>query len=140
VHELQVSVVATEDDPMVGSIFRFCRIPASIITYYTLQTWLAPLKQVLVDNLATRLLGQATMQDVFVAHERYHHAEIIRSVVPIARRHQPTLLQIGKWRWRTGIATLAEIAAGSFSQTLLDLPCHPKVLDYVVCDQIAGTG
>ena len=73
---------------MVGSIWRFCRIPASIITYYTLQTWLAPLKQVLVDNLATRLLGQAAMQDVFAARELYHHAETIRSVVPIARRYQ----------------------------------------------------
>ena len=29
-----------------------------------------------------------------------------------------------------GIATLSEIAAGSFAQALLDLPCHPKVLDY----------
>jgi hypothetical protein len=40
------------------------------------------------------------------------------------------LLRIGPWRWRTGIATLSEIAAGSFAQALLDLPCHPKVLDY----------
>jgi hypothetical protein len=51
--------------------------------------------------------------------------------MPIARRHQATLLRIGTWRWRTGIATLGEIAAGSFAQALLDLPCHPKVLDYV---------
>lgn len=130
--ELQVPVVATDEAPMVGSIWRFAEYrsrPSRIILY---KRGLAPLEQALVDNLATRLLGEATTQDVFVAHELYHHAETIRSEVPIARRYQPTLLQIGKWRWRTGIAALAEIAAGSFSQTLLDLPCHPKVLDYLV--------
>ena len=129
--ELQVSVVASNDDPMVGSIWRFAEYRArpSRIVLYT--RGLAPLEHALVDNLATRLLGQATTKDVFVAHELYHHAETVRSEVPIARRYQPTLLQIGKWRWCTGIVTLAEIAAGSFSQTLLELPCHPKVLDYV---------
>jgi hypothetical protein len=129
--ELQVPVVAIDDDPMVGPIWRFAEYrsrPPRIMLY---TRGLVPLEQALVDNLATQLLGEATTQDVFVAHELYHHAEAIRSEVPIARRYRPTLLQIGKWRWRTGIATLAEIAAGSFAQTLLNLPCHPKVLDYV---------
>jgi hypothetical protein len=138
--ELQVPVVVTDDDPMVGSLWRFAEYrsrPSRIVLY---KRGLAPLEEALVANLAARLLGQATTQDVFVAHELYHHAETIRSEAPIARRYQLTLLQIGKWRWRTGIATLAEIAAGSFAQTLLDLPCHPKVLDYVACNQIAGIG
>ena len=90
-----------------------------------------------VGALAARLLGQATPQDVFIAHELYHHTEAIRSDMPIARRHQPTLLRIGNWRWRTGIAALAEIAAGAFAQSLLDLPCHPKVLDLVAVDAIS---
>jgi hypothetical protein len=129
--ELQVSVMLSDDDPLVGSIWRFAeyrRRPPRIVLY---TRGLAPFEQALAGNLATRFLGQAMIRDVFVAHELYHHVEAIRSEVPIARRYQSTLLQIGKWRWRTGIATLAEIAAGSFSQTLLDLPCHPKVLDYV---------
>lgn len=130
--ELHVPVETIDDDPMVGAIWRFAEYrsrPPRIILY---ARGLAPLEQALVAELATRLLGEATTQDVFVAHELYHHAEAIRSEVPIARRYQPTLLRLGKWRWRTGIATLAEIAAGSFAQTLLDLPCHPKVLDYVI--------
>src|SRR5882757_2819888 len=130
--ELQVPVLAIDDDPLVGSIWRFAEYrphPPRIMLY---TRGLAALEQALVDGLAARLLGRATTQDVFVAHELYHHAETIRSEAPIARRYQATLLQIGKWRWRTGIATLAEIAAGSFAQSLLDLPCHPKVLDYFV--------
>jgi hypothetical protein len=131
-HKLQVPVLTIDDDPLVGSIWRFAEYrprPARIMLY---TRGLAPLEQALADGLATRLLGRATTQDVFVAHELYHHAEAIRSEVPIARRYQATLFQIGKWKWRTGIATLAEIAAGCFAQSLLDLPCHPKVLDYFV--------
>jgi hypothetical protein len=127
--ELRIPVETTDDDPMVGSIWRFAEYrphPPRIVLY---ARGLAPLEQALAGGLATRWLGRATIRDVFVAHELYHHAEAVRSEVPIARRYQPTLLQIGKWRWRTGIPALAEIAAGSFAQTLLDLPCHPKVLD-----------
>jgi hypothetical protein len=129
--ELGIPVVASDTDPLVGSIWRYAEYrlrPARIVLY---KRGLAPLEQALTDGLAARLLGHATMQDVFVAHELYHHAEAIRPDVPIASRHQVTLLQIGKWRWRTGVATLGEIAAGSFSQALLDLPYHPKVLDCV---------
>lgn len=129
--ELQVGVLVSDDDPMVGSIWRFAEYrshPPRIVLY---RRGLAPIEQALVDHLATRFLGRATPQDVFIAHELYHHAEAIRPDVPIARRHQATLLQIGSWRWRTGIAMLAEIAAGSFSQALLDLPCHPKAMEHV---------
>ena len=129
--ELLIPVVASDADPLVGSIWRYAeyRSRPSCIVLYT--RGLAPLEQALTGCLAARLLGQATTRDVFVAHELYHHAEAIRSDIPIARRYQATLLQIGKWRWRTGIAALSEIAAGSFSQTLLNLPCHPKALDCV---------
>ncbi|MBR0697727.1 hypothetical protein [Bradyrhizobium lablabi] len=135
--QLQVAVMASDDDPLVGSIWRFAeyRSKPSRIVLYT--QGLAPLEQVLAGGLATRLLRGATAQDVFVAHELYHHAEATRPDVPIARRYQATLLQIGRWRWSTGISALSEIAAGSFAQTLLGLPCHPKLLDYVVWPAVA---
>jgi hypothetical protein len=66
----------------------------------------------------------------------YHHAEAVRSEVPIARRYRPTLFRIGKWRWRTGIPALAEIAAGAFAQSLLDLPHYSKALDFIAVDVI----
>jgi hypothetical protein len=129
--ELGVPVEATEDDPLVGSIWRFAEYrprPPSIVLY---NRGIAALEHAVCGALATRLLGPATPQDVFIAHELYHHAEAIRPDVPIARRHRPTLFRVGNWHWRTGIAALAEIAAGAFAQSLLDLPCHPKVLDLV---------
>jgi hypothetical protein len=135
--ELRVPVETTDDDPMIGSIWRFAEYrprPPRIILY---KGGLAPLERTLTGTLATELLGRAAPEDVFIAHELYHHAEAIRSEPPIARRYQATLFRVGGWHWRTGIAALAEIAAGAFAQSLLDLPCHPKVLDFVAVDAIS---
>src|SRR5262249_8489968 len=132
--ELKITVATTDDDPLVGTVWRFAEYrprPPKILLY---NRGLAPLEQVLARGQAARLPGDAAGEAVSIAHELYHHAEATRAETPIARRHQATLFQIGKWRWRTGIATLAEIAAGSFAQSLLDLPCHPKVLDFVASD------
>jgi hypothetical protein len=134
--ELGIPVATTDDDPLVGTIWRFAEYrprPPKILLY---ERGLAPLEHALARAPAARLLGEATVGDVFIAHELYHHLEATRAETPIARRHQATLFQIGKWRWRTGIAALAEIAAGAFAQRLLSLPCHPKVLDFVAGDGI----
>jgi hypothetical protein len=137
--ELNIKVGTTDDDPQAGTIWRFAEYrprPPQILLY---SRGLSPIEQALSRGTAARLLGDATLEDVFTAHELYHHAEGTRVEPPIARRHQATLFQIGRWRWRTGIATLAEIAAGSCAQGLLDLPCHPKVLDYVAGEGIGGS-
>jgi hypothetical protein len=135
--EFRVPIETTDDDPMVGSIWRFAEYrprPPRIMLY---NRGIAPLEHRLAGSPIQRLLGRATPRDVFVAHELYHHIEAIRSEVPIARRYQPTLFRIGNWRWRTGIAALAEIAAGAFAQSLLDLPCHPGVLNLIALDTMA---
>jgi hypothetical protein len=136
--ELGVPVETTDDDPLVGTIWRFAEYrqrPARILLY---SRGLAPLDRAVAVGLAERLLGHATPQQVFIAHELFHHAETIRSDTPIARRYRPTLFRIGGWRWRTGIAALTEIAAGAFAQSLLDLRCHPRVLDLVALDAISS--
>ena len=136
-HEYRVPIKTTDDDPMVGSIWRFAEYrprPPRIMLY---NHGNAPLERTLASS--EPLLGRATPRDVFVAHELYHHAEAIRSEVPFARRYQPTLFRIGNWRWRTGVAALAEIAAGAFAQSLLDLPCHPCVLNLIALDTIAAS-
>jgi hypothetical protein len=134
---LDVPVETTDGDPLVGSIWRFAEYrprPPRIMLY---NRGLAPLEDMLAGTMATQLLGRATPREVFIAHELYHHAEAIRPEVPIARRHRPTLFRIGNWHWHTGVAALAEIAAGAFAQSLLDLPCHPKVLDFAAVDAIS---
>jgi hypothetical protein len=135
--DLCLPIETTDVDPLVGSIWRFAEYrprPPSIVLY---SRGLGLLERTITGATAAQLLGQATLRNVFIAHELYHHAEAIRSDVPIARRYQPTLFRIGKWHWRTGISALAEIAAGAFAQALLELPCHPKVLDFVAVDALS---
>jgi hypothetical protein len=136
--ELRLPIEMSDEDPLAGSLWRFAEYrerPARILLY---RRSLAPLDRTVASRLAVQLLGQATPQDVFIAHELFHHAEATRAETPIARRYRPTLFRIGGWHWRTGIATLAEIAAGAFAQSLLGLPCHPRVLDLVALEAIAS--
>ena len=105
--ELGVPVETTDDDPHGRLDLAICRIPAAAAAHCAVQPR-AGARSIaqLTGSRAARLLGQATLQDVFIAHELYHHIEAIRPDVPIARRHQPTLFRIGNWHWRTGIAAL----------------------------------
>jgi hypothetical protein len=134
---LSVPVAETDDDPLVGPLWRFAEYrgrPARILLY---NRGLAPLDGAIAGRLVARLLGPATPREVFVAHELFHHVEATRSDTPIARRYRPSLFRIGGWHWRTGIAALAEIAAGAFAQSLLDLPCHPRLLDLLALEAVA---
>ena len=136
-HARGVPVVTIDDDPLVGRLWRFAEYrerPARIRLY---RRGLAPLDRMVIGPLAAQLLGRATPRDVFIAHELFHHLEATRPDTPIAQRFRPTLFRVGRWRWRTGIAALSEIAAGAFAQALLDLPCHPRVLDLIVRDAMA---
>ena len=131
---LGVPVETSNADPMVGTLWRFAEYqprPPRIVLY---RRGLHPLER---NARAAPLLGRATPRDVFIAHELYHHIEAVRPETPIARRYRPSLFRIGNWHWRTGIAALSEIAAGAFAQSLLDLPCHPRALDFVAMDAIA---
>jgi hypothetical protein len=135
---LGLPVETTDGDPMVGSIWRFAEYrprPPRIVLY---SRSMRLLERSLTGARAAQLLGAATPRDVFIAHELYHHIEAVRPETPIARRYRPTLFRIGNWHWRTGIAALAEIAAGAFAQSLLDLPCHPKALDFIAVDALAA--
>jgi hypothetical protein len=137
-HALGVPIETVDEDPMVGSLWRFAEYrarPTRIVLY---SRGLAPIDNVAKTPLALQLLGPATPQDVFIAHELFHHAEATRPDVPIARRYQATLFRIGGLSWRTGLAALSEIAAGAFAQGLLDLPCHPRVLDLLVLDAVSA--
>lgn len=134
---LGVPIETIDGDPMVGPLWRFAEYrerPARILLY---ARGLAPLERV-AGELAGRLLGRAAPRDVFIAHELFHHLEAVSTDTPIAQRYRPTLFRIGGWHWRTGIAALSEIAAGAFAQALLDLPCHPRVLDLVARDAVAA--
>src|SRR5882724_7007484 len=58
--ELRIPIETTDDDPMVGSIWRFAEYrprPPHIVLY---NRGIVPLEGMLVGTMATRLLGRAT--------------------------------------------------------------------------------
>ncbi|HEX4984615.1 MAG TPA: hypothetical protein VFV71_00955 [Burkholderiales bacterium] len=84
-------------------------------------------------------VDEGTLRRMFVAHELYHHFDCLRSE-PLARRHRVKLFGLGAWRWTSGLASLAEIAAGAFAQELLGLAFHPGLLDCLFRQQIGNHG
>ena len=69
---------------------------------------------------------------IFVAHELYHHFDLMRGKDALIRRHRVNMVKLGRWSWTVGVSTLPEIAAGAFAQQLLGLAFHPELLDVLV--------
>jgi hypothetical protein len=82
------------------------------------------------------LLGVVIARPVYLAHELYHHFDLARGEASIAQRSRAVLFQLGRFRWTSGVASLAEIAAGEFAQRLLGLRFHPKVLDLLAAYEV----
>ena len=76
-------------------------------------------------------LGDGGTRPVFVAHELFHHLEGLDPARALARRQRVATWTVGPLRLTTSLASLAEIAAGAFAQSLLGLRHHPKLLDVV---------
>jgi len=76
----------------------------------------------------------ATPQDVFIAHELYHHTEAIRPDMPIARRYSRHYFELAAGAGGPASQALSEIAAGAFAAVAPRSACHPKVLDLVAVE------
>jgi hypothetical protein len=93
---------------------------------------LARLNRYLANRAIHEIVGTIDAGPAFIAHELYHHFDAASPSGPLNRRHRLPVLRIGRWSLESGLASLAEIAAGAFAQRLLDLPFHPKLFDVIV--------
>ena len=128
---LSVPVTESDEESGYGSTILYAEYttrPPRIVLY---RTPLARLDRRLVQASVCELLGLAQARSVYLAHELYHHLDLQRGERALARRERVTLLRLGGFRWTSGIASLAEIAAGVFAQRLLGLRFHPKLLDLI---------
>jgi hypothetical protein len=105
------------------------RKPARIVLY---PAALHRLERQLARSPLGDLSSVSALRSVYLSHELYHHLDLERGEEAIARRERVTLGKFCGLRWMSGIAALAEIAAGSFAQHLLDLKFHPKLLDLLM--------
>lgn len=103
--------------------------PPRIVLY---RRAIADLDRRLAQTKASETLGLTRTRPLFLAHELYHHLDLERGECALARRERITLLKLGGLRWKSGITSLPEIAAGAFAQRLLGLRFHPKWLDLLL--------
>jgi hypothetical protein len=92
---------------------------------------IADLDRRMADSTLRDALPDTRCGPIFLAHELYHHLDRNALNRSLMQRHRIVLFQVGTWRWTGALATLEEIAAGSFAQTLLQLPFHPRLIELV---------
>jgi hypothetical protein len=126
---LGVSVVQSDSDAGFGNALVFAEYtahPPQITLYHTA---IAEMSERLSHPMLRGVLEAGDCKQVVLAHELYHHLERTGPEPLLRRRYRVTVLQLGRWRWTSGIAALEEIAAGAFAQTLLSLKFHPRLLE-----------
>jgi hypothetical protein len=129
---LGVVVVESDADANFGSVVVFAEYThrPSRITLFR-----AAIEQTNRYLAAARRRGILDLEDcrpVFLAHELYHHLARSALQPPFSRTYRMTLLRFGRWRWTSRLASLEEIAAGAFAQTLLGLTFHPRLIESIL--------
>jgi len=128
---LGIQVIASREPSGFGSTVVYAEYggkPPRILLY---ETSIAKIEARVRSERIGELLGCTDCRPIFVAHELYHHLDLARCDDSIARRERVAVLRLGRFSWTSGIAALAEIAAGAFAQRLVALRFHPKLLDLI---------
>ena len=128
---LGVAVVESDADAGFGSVVVFAEYTERPPTITLYRTAIEEMNHRLAALGVRGILCAEDRRPVFLAHELYHH--LARSTLrpPFSRSYRVTLLHLGRWRWTSRIASLEEIAAGAFAQTLLGLKLHPRLVELI---------
>jgi len=129
--DLGIPVIVSREPGGFGSTVVYAEYgsrPPRIVLY---ETPLAKMDARIRSERIGELLGCTDCRPIFLAHELYHHLDLARGDDSIARRERVIVLRLGRFKWTSGIAALAEIAAGAFAQRLVGLRFHPKLLDLI---------
>jgi hypothetical protein len=127
---LGVAVSESDEDASFGSVVVFAEYTRQPPTIKLYRTAIAHMSHRLAASRLRPMFDAAIeCQSILLAHELYHHLVSIGLAPPLGRKFRVTLLRFGCWRWTSGIASLEEIAAGAFAQSLLSLKFHPRLLE-----------
>jgi hypothetical protein len=127
---LGVAVVESDEDAGFGSVVVFAEYTRQPPTIKLYRTAIAQMGHRLAASRLHWMFDAAIdCRPIFLAHELYHHLARIGLAPQLGRKYRVTLLRLGRWRWTSGIASLEEIAAGAFAQSLLGLKFHPRLLE-----------
>lgn len=125
---LGVPVVVAGGGNRFGAVFQLAEYrsrPPGITLYAAAMDLL---RDVILRERLTPLLGLDDPAPVYLAHELYHHLDSA-APVSIARAVQVTTIAVGPLRVRSGLVSLQEIGAASFAAALTGIRRHPRLLD-----------
>jgi len=125
---LGIEVVDSPAEANFGSVTLFAQYTGRPPTITLYPGAIAKLRR-LVASQVRAMLDPHACKAMFLAHELYHHLARIALKPPPSRSCRVTLVELGPWRWTSGIACVEEIEAGAFAQNLLGLSFHPYLLD-----------
>ena len=91
---------------------------------------MAQLNKFIKNQNLQRILGIQNVIDIYISHELFHHIEEVR-LGSVGKQVKVFTLKKGPVKIDSGVASLSEIAANTFAETLLDLSFSPKILDYI---------
>jgi hypothetical protein len=128
---LRITVVESDADANFGSTVVFAEITLYRNAIERTSRYLAAAREPSIPDLEDST-------PVFLAHELYHHLARMAPRPPFSRAYRVTLLRLGPWRWTSRVASLEEIAAGAFAQTLLGLKFHPRLIELSGVQQDGG--
>ena len=134
--QLNIAVETRDDDAGFGTTVIFAEYLSRPPRVYLYRPRIEAVNRLLRDHAPAPLNGLRDATPVFLAHELYHHFDESRGSDALTHRHRVILLSLGRWRWTGGLASLGEIAAGAFAQSLLGLGFHPKLLELAVSGAI----
>ncbi len=132
-----VVVVDSDADASFGSIVVFAEYTQRPPTITLYRPAIDRANQYFAAARERNTLNLEDSKPVFLAHELYHHLARI-APLPFSRTYRVTLLQLGRWHWTSCIASLEEIAAGAFAQTLLGLTFHAGLIELLWVQQEDG--
>ena len=126
---LEVRVVPIDDAGRYGTILQYAEYRSRRPEIRVYRRSMDRLNRLLAQPPVAERLGMRDATPGFLAHELFHHLDNLPGRQPLRRRRQVVTLRLGRFRVRSGLITVPEIAAGSFAQALLSLPFHLKLLD-----------
>jgi len=125
---LGVTIVDSSADATFGTVIVFAEYTTAPPRVTLYRDAIALMNRRLAHPLL-RALDAGDCAGTVLAHELYHHLSQCGAEPSLSRRYRVTRLQMGRWRWSSGIAALEEIAAGNFARALLGLKFHPRLLE-----------
>jgi hypothetical protein len=132
--QLGIAVITIEGENRFGTVFQFAEYSANPPRVQLYQHAMEIVAKAAASHAVS--LFPARPEDVYLAHELYHHLDQHRAT-PISRAARATTFALGPLRLTSGLRMLAEIGACAFATALTALPCHPRLLDLLALRAVA---